>query len=588
MKSFTNEELSTLLSRVASAYSMIDEKKYRFQILAYQKAADSISGLATEVSDKIKNNELDSIPGVGSSIKSHILELYKTGEVAHFQTVLKKVPAAVFPLLDIPTFGPKKAYKLVTSFNLKNPKTVIEDVYSLAERSQIAPLDSFGEKSESDIKRAIDEYKLGKTKSSRMVLQMASEIADIMVEYLKKDKSVMGAYTLGSLRRRKSTIGDVDIAVVSSDTKKVLDHFTSYPNKERVIERGDITSSILLNGGKQVDLMVLEPHQLGSLLQHFSGSKDHNIHLREYALKKGYSLSEKGIKLKNGETKTFDTEEEFYNFLGLDWIPPELRENTGEIEAAINHKLPKLIEFADIKGDFHVHSNFLIDPSHDLGRSSFEIHLKKAEELGYQYLGFSEHNPAVRNHTEVEIYTLIRKRNDAIDSIKSNFGIHIIKLLEVDILASGNLALSDKSMNLLDMAIVSIHSSFITDKKRMTERILNGLSHPKARILAHPTGRLINQRPGYDADWEKIFEFCAKHNKALEINAWPTRLDLRDDLVKLAKEMGCKFVIDSDSHDVSHMDNIPYGVSVARRGWLEKENVINTYDYATMLNWLNK
>lgn len=588
MKSFTNTELSSLLSNVAASYSMIDEKKYRFQILAYQKAADSINGMATEVSDMVKLGSIDSIPGVGSSIKSHILELYTTGRVSHFDSVLKKIPPAVFPLLDIPSFGPKKAFKLVKAFGLDNPKTVIDEIYKLAEKGKIAPLETFGEKSQSDIKRAIDEYRLGKTKSSRMVLQLASEIANIMVEYLIKNKSAKGVYPLGSLRRRKSTIGDVDIAVVSEETEKVLDHFTSYPNKERVIERGDITSSILLNGGKQVDLMVLKPHQLGSLLQHFTGSKEHNIRLREYALKKGYSLSEKGIKLKNGDLKTFDSEEKFYNFLGLDWIPPEIREDKGEIDASLNHKLPNLIVPEDIKGDFHVHSNFLIEPSHDLGRSDFDTHLRKARELGYSYLGFSEHNPSVRNHTEVQIYSLIQKRNDAIDRLKSNYGVHIIKLLEVDILASGSLALSDKSMELLDMAIVSIHSSFNTDKKTMTKRILNGLSHPKAKILAHPTGRLINQRPGYEADWEEIFDYCSEHNKALEINAWPTRLDLRDDLVKIAKEAGCKFTIDSDSHDVSHMDNIPYGVSVARRGWLEKKDVINTYSFSDLSDWIKK
>lgn len=587
MKSFTNEELSTLLSHVAAAYSMIDAKKHTFQILAYQKAADAIATMATQVSDMIKNDQVDSIPGVGSSIKSHILELYKTGKVEHFESVLAKIPPAVFPLLDIPSFGPKKAYKLVVAFELKDPRTVISDIYKLAEKGKIAPLESFGAKSESDIKRAIDEYRLGKTKSARMVLQIASEIAEMMVDYLKKEKSVEGVYALGSLRRRKSTIGDVDIAVVSSETKKVLDYFNAYPDKERIIERGDITSSILLTGGKQIDLMVLEPHQLGSLLQHFTGSKEHNIRLREYALKKGYSLSEKGIKLKDGKMKTFDTEEKFYNFLGLDWIPPEIREDKGEVDAATSNVLPKLIEPEDIKGDFHVHSNFLIDPSHDLGRSSFDTHLKRAKELKYEYLGFSEHNPSVRNHTEVEIYSLIKKRNDAIDKLKSNYGVHIIKLLEVDILASGQRALSDKCMDLLDMAIVSIHSSFKTDKKGMTRRILSGLSHPKARILAHPTGRLINQRPGYDADWDEIFEYCAKNNKALEINAWPTRLDLRDDLVKIAKEKGCKFTIDSDSHDVSHMGNISYGVSVARRGWLEKEQVINTYSYSKLLEWID-
>lgn len=589
MNSFTNEEIARLLRQVAAALTVKNEAKYRFQILAYQKAADSIETSSTEIKDLIKDNTLDKLPGVGTSIRSHILELFKTGEVTHFNTILKDISPALFPLLDIPTFGPKKAFKLVHKFSLSNPETVIEDVYKLAEEGKIAQLESFGDKSQSDIQRAIDEYRLGKTKSSRMVLAIASEISDTILTYIKKDKSVLQAFTLGSLRRRKSTIGDVDIAVASYEPEKVLDHFNAYPYKDRIIERGDITSSIILSGNKQVDLMVLAPEQLGSLLQHFTGSKEHNIHLREYAIKKGYSLSEKGIKLKDGTMKTFPGEEEFYKFLGLDWIPPELRENQGEIEAALHHKLPKLLELSDIKGDFHIHSNYPIEPSHDLGQNTMEEMLEKAQDLGYDFIGFSEHNPSVGNHNEDEIYSILLERNKKIEQLKkNNKNVRIINLLEVDILTNGNLALSDKCLELLDMAIVSIHSSFRTPKKEMTERILKGLSHPKAKIFAHPSGRLINSRAGYEIDWQDLFKYVQENNKALEINAWPTRLDLQDTLVKTAKEMGIKFAINTDSHAVAHMDNMPFGVDVARRGWLEKEDVINALSYEELFKWIEK
>lgn len=587
MKSPSNLEIAKLLRNVAASYSIQNDKKYRFQILAYQKAADSIESLSREVKDFVADNEVNHIPGIGESIKNHIQELFATGEVTHFNTILEKVSPAVFPLLDIPTFGPKKAYKLVDAFELKNPKTVIDDVYKLASDNKIAPLEGFGEKSQSDIKRAIDEYRLGKTKSSRMVLAYASEIADTMLSYLKKDKSVVEAYTLGSLRRMKSTIGDVDIAVSSNDPQNVLDHFNAYPYKDRVIERGDITSSIVLSGNKQVDLMVLKPEMLGSLLQHFTGSKEHNVALREFALKKGYSLSEKGIKLKDGTLKTFRKEEDFYNFLGLDWIPPEMRENAGEIELAKSHNLPKLVELENIKGDFHIHSSYPIEPSHDLGSGTMEEMLSEAKALGYSYLGFSEHNPSVGNHSEDEIYSILLKRNKKIEQLyKSNKSIRIINLLEIDILASGELALSDRCLDLLDMAIVSIHSSFRTSKKEMTKRILKGLSHPKAKIFAHPSGRLINQREPYEVDWQELFKFIAKNNKALEINSWPTRLDLADNLVREAKTFNCKFVIDTDSHAVSHMGNMPYGVAVARRGWCEKEDIINTLPTDRLLKWI--
>lgn len=593
MKSFTNEEIARLLRSVAGAYVIKNEAKYRFQILAYQKAADAIDSSSKEVKDLLLENKLSKIPGIGESIKKHLTELFEKGEVGHFNEILNEISPAVFPLLDIPSFGPKKAFKLISAFGLKDPKTVIDKIYNLASENKIAPLDSFGEKSQADIITAIDEYRLGKTKSSRMVLPLAQEIADDILEYLRKNKDVVEAYPLGSLRRKKSTIGDVDIAVTSKNPQKVLTHFVNYPYKDRIIEKGDITASIVLSGNKQIDLMVLSPDQIGSLLQHFTGSKEHNVKLREYALKKGFSLSEKGIKLKDGTLKKFSNEKDFYNFLGIDWIEPEMRENKGEIEAALQQAqgirpgLPKLVKLEDIKGDFHIHSNFPIDSSHDYGKDSMQTMIDKAISLGYKYIGFSEHNPSVGNHSESEVYKLLAERNKKIEQLrKSNKNIRIINLLEVDILTSGKLALSDKCLDLLDMAIVSIHSSFKSSSEKMTKRILSGLSHPKAKILAHPTGRLINQRNGYEAFWDKIFEFAKKENKALEINAWPTRLDLRDDLVLQAKKLGCKFVVNTDSHAVGHMDNMKYGVSVARRGWCTKKDILNTLSYSDLASWM--
>lgn len=587
MHSFTNVEIAKLLRNVGASYTIQNEAKYRFQILAYQKAADSIEASSTEIKDLLKDGSLDKLSGIGSSIRSHIEELFDKGKVEYFENILKNISPAVFPLLDIPTFGPKKAFKLVDKFELSDPKTVISDVYKLAEDNKIASLEGFGEKSQSDIKRAIDEYRLGKTKSSRMVLAMAMEIAQNMLDYLKKDKNVLEAFPLGSLRRMKSTTGDIDIAVSSNNPTAVLDHFNAYPYKDRIIERGDITSSIILSGNKQIDLMVLKPEMIGSLLQHFTGSKEHNVHLREYALKKGYSLSEKGVKMKDGTLKTFDNEEKFYNFLGLSWIPPEMRENQGEIELAIKKQLPDLVEIADIKGDFHIHSNYPIEPSHDLGQNTMEEMLMEAKRLGYKYFGFSEHNPSVGNHSEQELYSILLKRNKKIEQLqKSNKSIRIINLLEVDILVDGSLALSDRCLELLDMAIVSIHSSFRTPKDKMMKRILKGLSHPKAKIFAHPSGRLINQREPYEVDWKQLFEFVKNHNKALEINSWPTRLDLADTLVKAAREMGVKFVIDTDSHAVSHMTNMLYGVAVARRGWAEAKDIINTWPLEKLMDWI--
>jgi DNA polymerase (family 10) len=586
----TNSEISKLLRNAAAAYSIKDEKKFRFQIIAYQKAADAIDHSTTELIDLFRENKLDSVPGIGPSIKSHLEELFTHGKVKHFEEILRDIPPAVFPLLDVPSFGPKKAYKLVSEYRLSNTETVISDLATIAKEGKIASLSGFGEKSQQDILEAIQEYWLGKTKTVRMVLPYANELAERIVSYLLKSKAVLKAYPLGSLRRRLATVGDIDIAVATREPELVLEYFAAYPGRERLIEQGDRTSSILASSGRQIDIMVQSPEGFGALLQHFTGSKAHNIHLREYALSKGLSLSEYGIRKKgegNDKVRLYETEEQFYKALGLAWIPPEMREDTGEIELAIKHNLPKLVELSDIKGDFHLHSSYPIEPSHDMGQSSMEEMIKQAVELKYAYLGFSEHNPSLSRHNSEQSYQIIKKRGKFIDRLnfKYNKVVHIFSLLEIDILPNGELALDQKSLDLLDGAVVSIHSGFDMDRATMTKRVLKGLSNPKAKILAHPTGRLLNQRSGYDLDWEQVFAFCKKNNKALEINAWPLRLDLPDNLVREAVKQGVTLVIDTDSHAVSQMKLMEYGVSVARRGWAKRNDILNTMTYNEIIEW---
>ncbi|MBI2028575.1 MAG: hypothetical protein HYT07_03100 [Candidatus Levybacteria bacterium] len=586
----SNQQISKLFKDVAAAYSIKNEKKYYFQMIAYQKASEAVEGLTSELKDLYKEKKLESVPGIGPTIRLRLEELFKKGHVKHFDWVLKGIPKGVFALIDIPTIGPKKAYKLAVEFSLNSEETAIEDLLTVAKAGKIAKLPTFGEKSQEDIQRALMEYKEGKGKAKRMVLPFAAELAGKLVSYLLKSKSISEATPLGSLRRMKPTVGDIDIAVASDNPKEAIKHFISYPYKERIIEEGPSTASILTSGGKQVDLMVQPKMGFGSLLQHFTGSKNHNVHLREYALKKKLSLSERGIKDlkdKKSKIKQFDKEEKFYNALGLDWIPPEMREDTGEIELSMAHKLPKIIELSDIKGDLHVHSNFPIEPSHDLGKNSIEEMVKKARELKYEYIGFSEHNPSVSKHNQKEIYDLISRRNVIIEQLNSeNKDIRILKMLEVDILSNGKLAIDGKCLDLSDCVIVSIHSAFSMNKKTMTERVIKGLSHPKARILAHPTGRLLNDRTGYDLDFEKIFDFCKKNNKVLEINAWPTRLDLPDSLIRAAVEKGVKLIIDTDSHALWQMGLMKYGVAMARRGWAKKDDILNTLGYNDFIKWL--
>ncbi|MBI2031116.1 MAG: DNA polymerase III [Candidatus Levybacteria bacterium] len=582
----SNQEISKLLRNVAASFTIKNEKKFRFQIIAYQKASDSIGNLTSELKDLYKEEKLELLPGVGVSIRDHLIELFKTGKVKHFEWALKDIPKSVFVLLDIPGFGPKKAYRLVKEFGINDPEKVISSLEKIAKRGEIASLPGFGEKSQSDILRSINEFKKGVGKTTRMTLPYAQEIAEKIVNYLKKSKHVVLAESLGSLRRRMATVGDIDIAVASAKPKEVINHFVAYSYKDRVIEKGEVTASLLVSGGRQIDLMVQPPESFGSLLQHFTGSKAHNVALREFALKKGLSLSEYGIKKKN-KLQKFETEEKFYAALGLDWIPPELRENTGEIEKALEHNLPKLVALSDIKGDLHIHSSYPIEPSHDLGKASFEEMLRKAISLGYEYIGFSEHNPSMSKHDSNEIFEIIAKRNKEIEQLnKSNKSIRVLKLLETDITPNGKLAISNECLDLLDATIVSIHSGFGMDKKSMTKRVLTGLSHKKAKILAHPTGRMLNERPGFDLDWEEIFDFCKKHNKALEINSWPSRLDLPGSIIKMAVENKVKMIINTDSHALWQMNLMKYGVEIARRGWATKNDILNTLGYNDFVKWL--
>lgn len=582
----TNKEIAVLLRNVAASYIIKDEAKFRFQLLAYQNAADAIDGLSYQVEDLYKEGRLDDIPGVGKTLKERLEELLKTGHVKHFEEVMKGIPKPVFLFMQIPSIGPKKAYRLSTEFGIENEKNAIDTLEKIAKSGEIAKLEGFGEKSQADILRAIDEFKKGFGKTTKMLLPYAGDIAEDMITYLKSDKNVKEAMPLGSLRRRKPLVGDIDIAVVSTDPAKTIDYFASYPRKSRIIEKGPSGSSLLTTGGAQIDLLVLEPDQWGSLLQHFTGSKEHNVHLREYALKKGLSLNEKGIKdVKTGKVTKYKTEEEFYKAIGLSWVPPEMREDTGEVELAIENKLPKILELKDIKGDFHLHSSFPIEPSHDLGQDTISEMVLKAQELGYVYMGFSEHNPSQSKHNDEQIVKLIKKRNVEIEIQAKKHNFKVLKLMETDILPDGSLALSENALNELDGSIVSVHSVFKMNKNQMTKRILKGLSHPKAKILAHPTGRLLNERNGYEVDFEKLFDFCRKNNKALEINAYPNRLDLEGSVIRMAVDSGVKLVIDTDSHATSQMELMPYGVSQARRGWAKKDDIINTMDYNKLIEW---
>ena len=583
-KSMTNVEISELLRALAAAYEIKDETKNKFRIIAYERAADAIEHLSSEAKDLWDDGKLDDVAGVGPSINKHLGEIFSNGKSTHINSVLSDIPDAVFELLPIEGVGPKTAFRLVRQLNISTPNAV-KKLRKKCEAGDVAKLEGFGEDSQEAILKSIKEIS-GREK--RHLINYAEDIAGQLSLWMSEDKFVKRVDTLGSLRRKASTVGDIDIAVATDNAQEVIEHFVKYPKSNRTLERGNTKASIILPGNVQVDLMVQDEDSYGSLLQHFTGSKHHNIALREYALKKGMSLSEYGIKqikTHGPKLKVFKTEKEFYNFLGMDYIPPELREDTGEIESALNHTLPELIELKDVKADLQIHSNFDVETSHDLGESPNDEVINKAVELGYQYIAFTEHNPSQTGHSEKNIIEILKRKKEMVEkinySLKEKLNNRVFKVynsLEIDILPNSKLPVSEKALELLDFALVSIHSSFRQEKDIITNRVIEALSFPKVKIFAHPTARKLNEREGIDLDWTKIFEFCSKNNKWLEINADPMRLDLPDYLVKEAVKHNIFLTLGTDSHHISQMDNMKFGVYVARRGWAEKENIVNTLD----------
>lgn len=562
-KKFTNKQIAELLRNVSAAYQVKDGANY-FQIRAYDLAADAVEHASSDIRALWEVGQLDQIPSIGTHIANYLDEYFSSGEVKHFESVFKDIPESMFDLLKVPGVGPKTAYKLA--------ETGVVSIEDLQHRIKTGWLTNkgFGQKTLDNILRGIDEFK---SKSDRILLPVAGEIAKQVIQYLRKHPAVQAADPLGSLRRRLSTVGDIDISVASNKPEEVIDHFTKFPNAERVVESGERTATIILSNGAHVDLMVQPPDRYGSLLQHFTGSKHHNIHIRKIAKERGLSLSEYGIKEMKQDGEQFsqdtmfkyETEEKFYKALGMSYIPPELREDKGEIEAALKNKLPNLIELEDIRGDMQTHSTW------SDGQNTVKEMGEAAASLGREYIVLTDHSYPSTNFDnrleEIEQYNY------------SQNSIRVISGLEVNINADYTLQVDDDILEKHDVVLVSIHTSFRQPKEEMTKRIIKALENPHVDILAHPTGRLLLEREGIDADWEKIFKAAVRLGKIMEINAFPNRLDLPDTLIREAKNLGVRFSIGTDSHQVGQLSLMEYGVLNARRGWVEEGDVINTLPY---------
>ena len=568
-----NKELAKIFYQIAEFLELEGE---RFKSQAYEKVAlilETMSQDVKEIYEKGGKEALKEIKGVGESIAEKIEEYIKTGKIQYYEDFKKKLPFDLDQLVQVEGLGPKKAKVLYEKLKIKN----LKDLEEAARKHKIRNLFGFGEKTERNILQAIEFLKKS---TGRFLLGEILPLAREIEERLKSLKEVKEISMAGSLRRRKETIGDVDFLVISSNPQKVMDFFVSLPGVVKIWGKGSTRSSVRMKEGFDVDLRILPAKSYGAGLQYFTGSKEHNIFLRRIAIEKGFKLSEYGL-FKGKKMIAGEREEDIYHALGMDWIPPEMRENQGEIEMALSHSLPKIIDLKDIKGDLHCHSDW------DGGENSIEEISFQAQKMGYSFVGIADHTKFLKIEHGLDEKTL-RKRNAFIDKLNSklkNKNFRILKSCEANILPDGRLDISDSVLKELDVVIAGVHSSFKMTKEKMTERIIRAMKNPNVDIISHPTGRILKKRDEYQIDFEKILRVAKEFKVVLEINSWPERLDLSAENIRRAKKEGVKMVINSDSHNVDQMRFIEYGVYQARRGFAEKEDIINTWSLDRMLNF---
>ncbi len=561
-----NRDIARIFNQIADVLEITGGNQYK--IRAYRRAAMNIEGLSKRIEDIYREDErgLREIPGVGEGIAKKIKEIIKTGRLKKHQELLKKVPPELLELTQITGVGPKHLKALMDGLNVKN----VDDLERVCKEHKVRELEGFGQITEEKILIALKEYRGSK---GRIKLNEAYSYGNSIVDYLKRGEDKIDRVEIaGSLRRGVETIGDIDILVSTKDVDEIMDKFTKYPEVKEVLSKGRTKSSVVLSSGLQVDLRNIKKSEFGSALVYFTGSKLHNIHIRKMAKSKGLKVNEYGV-FKGKRLLGSKTEEDVYKSIGLRFILPELREDRGEIEAASKGKLPRLIELKDIKGDLHMHTK-ASDGAHTIAEMA-----KEAKDRGYGYIAITEHSKAVKvagGLNEKELAEHIKRIDKENKRIK---GINILKGIEVDIKEDGKLDLDDSILSELDIVIAAIHSKFNMPEDKMTDRILKAFDNKYVNILAHPTGRLIAKRNPYPLDLERIFKEAKERGIIMELNSYPDRLDLKDVHCKMAKEIGVKIIISTDAHTKQQLDNIRYGVITARRGWLEKEDVLNTLEF---------
>jgi len=583
-----NVEIAHLLSKYAELLEI--QGADRFRIQAYRNAARTIESLSQPVAQLLaegKDLKKLKLPGIGKGMAEHIEEIVKTGALHDLKELRKTLPASLDELLEIEGLGPKRTKQLYEQLGISSMKKLEQAIDS----GKVESLAGFGKKSVEKIRQAIRD--LGK-RAKRFKLLDADQLVRPLIEYLRKPGDIEQLEVAGSYRRRMETVGDIDILAASDNPKTVMQRFQTYPEVERVIAAGTTRGTVILRSGLQVDLRILPRRSYGAALHYFTGSKAHNIAVRTLGVERGLRISEYGIfrapkgkkaeevGVEEGERIGGDKEEDVFRAVDLDWVPPELRENRGEIQAAQKHKLPDLIAASDIRGDLHMHSKWTD------GKSAIMEMVRACKERGYQYCAITDHSKAVRVAGGLTAEDFKRQRKE-IEQVREKIrGITVFTGCEVDILPDGSLDLPEGLLEQLDVVVAAIHFKMDMNQSEMTKRVLKALANPAVKILAHPTGRLINQREPFTIDLEEIFHAAKENDIAVELDAQPDRLDLNDLHLLRAREIGVKIAIDTDAHSAEQLHFIRYGIDQARRGWLEKRHVINALALPQFNKWLKQ
>ena len=561
-----NREIAAVFEEISNLMRILqDDAKWQFKAAAYDRARRSIEGFPEPLANVARdpNRKLTDIPGIGADLAKKIAELVETGQSTYHQEQLRKIPHGLLDLLQLQTVGPQKVRLFHQQLNVKS----VDELEAAARAGRLRDLPGMSAKSEENILKAIEVFRRA---TGRFRLDVAWRTAEELVEYLKEFKSVEQVTPAGSLRRGRETVGDLDLLVTGRDHAGIAEHFVKFRGVYEVLAHGEDKVSVKLKNEMQVDVRLLERDSYGAALQYFTGSKEHNVVLRDRAKRRGWKLSEYGL-FEGEKVLASRTEEEIYEKLGLEWIPPELRESQGEIEAAEEGKLPKLVELGDIRGDLQMHTT-----ASD-GKTSAEEMAAAAKELGYRYILITDHSKAVTIANGLDEKRAVENIQRIKAARKKGSDIEIWAGTEVDILGEGRLDYPDEILKQFDIVLASVHSRMTQPGEEMTARLIKGLENPYVRILGHPTGRQVLKRDPFNFDVEKVFVEAKKRGVILELNGNPERLDLCDRHVKLARDRGMKIIISTDAHHPDHFPFMRFGVMTARRGWMEKKGVLNTY-----------